>query len=451
MKKRILVGAIAAALSIPAFAADPVLEKMEKQIAELQKQIAELKASQAKEADARKELANQVEAQSKEVVMKGDIPSSTRRAGEETSVRVYGFARMDAVHNFGGRNNASIGDYAAYQPSIALTGSPEAARRGETYMFTKASRLGVEAFTPTKLGSLTTKVEADFYNTTGSGLFRLRHAYGQLGSWLVGQTWSTFMDLDSSPETVDFNGPTGNTSLRQPQIRYTYVTPSFGNFIAAIETKANGGATSGDEMNRTPDLVLRWEKMSDWGHLALRGVTTENAIKGGDRLDADNNFVAGTTASKRGYGIGLGGSFKATETTTLIASTSYGTGMGRFFNDSVGAISDSVAGKVTLPTELGMVFGVHQKFTDTLRGSMTYGQQRTFNGDFAKYVNDKNTPSVTLTVNRFVQSGTIGLFWTPVANVELGSEFMLSRRETLDGRSGTEPRLNFAATYAFGN
>lgn len=432
MKKRILVGAIAAALSIPAFAADPVLEKMEKQIAELQKQIAELKAVQAKDADARKELANQVEAQSKEVALKGDIPGSVRRAGEESSLRVYGFARLDAVHNFGGRNNASIGDYAAYQPSIALTGSPEAARRGETYMFTKASRLGVEGFTPTKFGALNTKVEADFYNTTGSGLFRLRHAYGQLGSWLVGQTWSTFMDLDSTPETVDFNGATGNTSLRQPQVRYTYVTPGMGNFIAALETKANGGATSGDEMNRTPDLVLRWEKMSDWGHLALRGVTTENAIKSET-----------TTASKRGYGIGLGGSFKATDTTTLIASTAYGTGMGRFFNESVGAINDAAASKINLPTELGMVFGVHQKLSDTLRGSVTYGQQRTFGGEYIKLAAGST--------NRFVQSGTVGLFWVPVANVELGSEFMLSRRETLDGRSGTEPRLNFAATYAFGN
>jgi hypothetical protein len=434
--KRILVAAVAATLSCTAFAAtDPVLEKLSAQVAELQKQIADLKAAQAKDSEARQELANQVEAQGKEAVLKGDTPGSFRRAGEETSVHVYGFARLDAVHNFGGRNNASTGDYAAYQPAIALSGSSDSARRGETYMFTKTSRLGVESFTPTALGSLTTKVEADFYNTTGSGLFRLRHAYGQLGAWTVGQTWSTFMDLDSTPETVDFNGATGNTSLRQPQIRYTYVTPSVGNFIAAIETKANGGNTSGDEMNRTPDLVLRWEKMGDWGSVSVRGVTTENAIK------SDS-----TTAAKRGYGIGVGSSYKFTDTTTFMASSEYGQGMGRFFNESVGAQNDSTASKVYLPTELGFVVGLQQKFTDTLRASMTYGQQRTLGSDYVKYSNDNS-----LTVNRAVKSGTIGVFWTPVANVELGSEFMLSHRETLDGRSGTEPRLNFAATYAFGN
>ncbi|MDQ7988468.1 MAG: DcaP family trimeric outer membrane transporter [Candidatus Dactylopiibacterium sp.] len=415
MKKRILVASVAAALAVPAFAQTaPSLELLQKQIADLQQQLTDLK--------------NQQEAQSKEVVMKGDAPGSYRRAGEETSVRLYGFARADVVHNFGGRNNASTGDYAAYQPSIALTGSPNASQRGETYAFVRASRLGAEAVTPTSLGALNVKVEGDFYNTGSSGLFRLRHAYGQLGSWIVGQTWSTFMDLDSTPETVDFNGPTGNTSLRQPQIRYTYATPNAGNFSTALEFKANGGNTSGEEFNRVPDLVVRWDKAFDWGHLALRGVTTENAYKSET-----------VTAAKRGYGVGLGGSFKATETTTLLASSTYGKGLGRFFNESVGTQFDSTVNEASIPKELGVVVGVHQKLSDTLRGSVTYGQQRTLSGVTGD------------SLNRFVQSGTIGLIWAPVANVELGSEFMLSRRETIGGQSGTEPRLNFAATYSFGN
>lgn len=428
MQKRILVGAIAAALSIPAFAADSAIEKLEKQIADLQKQISELK--------------DQTEAQAKEVVMKGDLPGSFRRSGEETSVHVYGFARLDVVHNFGGRNNASTGDYAAYQPSIALTGSADAERRGETYAFAKTSRLGVETATPTKYGTLNTKIEGDFYNPTGSGLFRLRHAYGQIGSWLVGQTWSTFMDLDSTPETVDFNGATGNTSLRQPMVRYTYVTPNYGNFIAALETKANGGNTSGDEMNRTADPVLRWEKAGDWGHVALRAISTENAVKS-----------PAITGSKRGYGVGLGAHYMLAPETSLIGSTSYGKGMGRFFNESVGGLVGA-DGKVYLPQELGVVVGVQQKFSDTLRGSITYGQQRTFNGDYVAFANtntDADGKVYSSYKNRFVQSGTVGLFWTPIPNVEVGSEFMLSHRQTLDGQSGMEPRINMAATYAFGN
>lgn len=421
MKKRVLVGAIAAVLSIPAFAADPALEKLEKQIADLQKQISELKAAQAAQP-----------APAQQAVVKGELPGSFKRAGEDTSVRVYGFARLDAVHNFGGRNNASTGDYAAYQPSIALTGSSNGERRGETYMFAKTSRIGVETSTPTAMGALNTKVEADFYNTTGSGLFRLRHAYGQLGNWLIGQTWSTFMDLDSTPETVDFNGPTGNTSLRQPQIRYTYGAGAAGNFIAALETEANGGAKSGDNFSRLPDLVLRWEKAGEWGHVALRGLTTENAIK------SEN-----VTASKRGYGIGLGAHYMLAPATALLASTSYGKGMGRFFNESVGAVADTANNKVYLPKEYGFVLGVQQKLSDTLRGSVTYGQQRTLGGEYVTVASGD--------ANRSVQSGTIGVIWAPVPNVELGSEFMLSHRQTLDGRSGTEPRLNFAATYSFGN
>ena len=70
---------------------------------------------------------------------------------------------------------------------------------------------------------------------TSSYGFRIRHAYGTFGGLLVGQTWSTFMDLDNYPETVDFNGPTGATFIRQPLVRYSYGTPSAGTFTVALE------------------------------------------------------------------------------------------------------------------------------------------------------------------------------------------------------------------------
>ena len=399
MQKQILAAAIAAILAAPAMAADPAVTKLEKQIAELQKQVAEIK-------------------------------QQTPAADTGAKFRVYGFARLDGVHNFGGRNNrGNGGDWAAYQPNIALTGSEDAGRKGETYLHARTSRIGFEVTNATDLGALTAKVEGDFYSDIGSSNgFRLRHAYGQIGGFLAGQTWSTFMDLDSSPDVVDFNGPTGNTSLRQPQIRYTHAT-DLGNFIAALETKSTG-SDDGDDISRGLDIVLRWDKTFGWGHLALRGLTTENAVKS----DA-------ISASKRGYGVGLGGSYKITGSTALLASTSYGKGMGRFFNESVGAVVDG--GQVYLPKELGVVLALQQQFNDKLRGTLAYGQQRTLGGEYIDHVGGDT--------NRFIRSGSVGLWWSPVKDVEFGSEFMLSHRQTIDGSSGTEPRLHLVASYAFGN
>ncbi|PAS92044.1 MAG: hypothetical protein CGU29_13225 [Candidatus Dactylopiibacterium carminicum] len=292
-------------------------------------------------------------------------------------------------------------------------------------MHTRVSRIGFETTSATELGALNAKVEGDFYTNNG---FRIRHAYGQIGGLLVGQTWSTFMDLDSSPDTVDFNGPTGNTSLRQPQIRYTYGT-DFGNFIGALETKSTG-SDADDNLSRSLDLVARWDKAFNWGHVALRGLTTENAVKGDS-----------VSASKRGYGVGLGGSYKITPATALLLSPTYGKGMGRFFNESVGATVDG--GKVYLPKEVGAVVSLQQQFSSKLRGTLAYGQQRTLGSDYVDHVSG--------TTNRLLRSGSVGLMWNPVKDVEFGGEFMLSHRRTIDGSSGTEPRLNLAATYSFGN
>ena len=49
-------------------------------------------------------------------------------------------------------------------------------------------------------------LETDFYGT--SSALRLRHAYGSWGGLLAGQTWSTFVDEDNMPRTIDFESPT---------------------------------------------------------------------------------------------------------------------------------------------------------------------------------------------------------------------------------------------------
>ena len=47
-------------------------------------------------------------------------------------------------------------------------------------------------------------MEGDFYSSGDQ--FRLRHAYGEIGDLLVGQTWTTFTDVAAAPATLDFEG-----------------------------------------------------------------------------------------------------------------------------------------------------------------------------------------------------------------------------------------------------
>ena len=62
-------------------------------------------------------------------------------------------------------------------------------------------------------------VEGDFFENDSS--YRLRHAYGEIGSLLVGQTWTTFTDVAAAPSTLDFEGSVSNVNRRQAMVRWT--------------------------------------------------------------------------------------------------------------------------------------------------------------------------------------------------------------------------------------
>ena len=274
------------------------IAQLEAQMKALMEQLAALKASTASANQEVADLKDQVSAQGKEAVVAGDIPGSFRVPGTETSVRLYGVGELNMVHEMkgdGGKN-----DYATFMPYMPLRGSADAKRSGETYLHARTSRIGIEAATPTEYGMLTAKVEGDFNNdprtgnsavygslaniytqqATNSYEFRLRHAYFQLGSWLVGQTWSTFMDTAALPEAVDFIGPTdGVVFVRQPQIRYTT-----GNFQISLEDPQTtiiprgGGAAASSDRGAMPDVAARYTWKGSWGHFGVAALLRDLAV-----------------------------------------------------------------------------------------------------------------------------------------------------------------------------
>ena len=94
---------------------------------------------------------------------------------------------------------------------------------GQIYFSIRETRFGVRSYIPTPLGPLTTWFEFDLFGSgadAGQTTFHLRHAYGELGKFGVGQTWSPFVDIDVFPNDLDFWGPNGMANIRNIQIRY---------------------------------------------------------------------------------------------------------------------------------------------------------------------------------------------------------------------------------------
>ncbi|MCB1978565.1 MAG: porin [Burkholderiaceae bacterium] len=398
---------------------------MRAEIKALRAELDQLKARQAQPAPAASasawnERLDTVELRQKDAVVLGDIPGSFRLPGSETSIRVYGFAEANLIKDF---KSTAPGDNFTNLAEQPLASTHPAT--GKSVLTGQTSRFGFETSTPMANGAFNTKIEADFYGYCGSecnrNRLRLRHAYGEYAGWLIGQTWSTFMDLDNLPETVDFNGPPGATFRRPVQVRYTWNNPNLAKFQFALEEPTDGA--------HAPNLVARVDKGFDWGALNARILSHEQRVDG---------------ASKRGLGFGLGASYKLTASATLMAQYTQvdGDGDGGYLVGANYPVLDG--GMLRLDRARGVVLGVTNTFSERLRGTISLGTVRS-----ARSVGDAYVNAYGLDGNERLTQWHIGMYYLPVKNVELGTELMGGRRKTYGGDTGTLSRLNLQARYIF--
>jgi DcaP outer membrane protein len=430
------------------------------------------------EVEALKGKAEEAEVKAKDAVVLGDIPGSFRVPGTDLSIKIYGFAELNWVHDF--RADNSDIDYSTFAPYLPLKGTLAHERTNRDYLTGRTSRFGVEAATPTRFGVLSAKIEGDFNNeprlgntaqyVNGSGGsralatqqqtssygFRIRHAYGSFGGLLAGMTWSTFMDVDNSPETLDFNGPIGATFIRQPQIRYTYFTPGWGNFSVALENSSSyvlntSEAAAPGSLSRMPDLVARWDRGFDWGSMSARAVTDEIRVHGiVEEPSADNPEPASVRGTRRGWGVGSTAFVKARGGADYLSvALTYGDGIGRYLNYIEGAFYDPQTNWIRLERAVGVVAGYQLKWSDRLRVNMVYGMTRNFDNAYTAAIraNGLATPGDRFGINRQVQQAHLGPIFTPMKGVDLGVEGMWAQRKTLAGETGDMLRLNFSAKY----
>ncbi len=380
-------------------------------------------------------------------------PGSFKIPGTETSIKIYGSARFDATYDFGTRNNDTRNnDWSSAIFAQPLdTNSANRSRKGQFYATARASRFGIVSNTPTPLSPLEIKLEADFNApndymgelASNSTMFRLRHAYGQLGNFLAGQTWSNFIDLRSYPETVDFN-PTGDVTLiRQAQVRYTIPmgssslsfsieNPESLTKLPPVQTLSNGGR---NDFDRVPDFTANWIWNGKDTHLSARAATLEY------RNDLHN---------KRGYALALGGSGKI-GSGTLVAGVQGGSGIGRYMFNSIMQGATETGVDLKLWKAIGWHLGYTLPWTSKLRSNFIVSQTM-FGADRSA---DAFMRAAWLGVvdefipNKRVEQALVNLFWAPVKNVEAGLEYSWGRRFTFGPEEGTQQRINTMVQYSF--
>ncbi len=376
------------------------------------------------------------------VVVAGDIPGSIKIPGTDTSLKIYGYAQLDATHDFKGRTgDINNNDYASALFVQPFDNSAAGKRKGQTFFTARTSRLGLMTSTPTDMGPLTVKLEGDFAApnqfqgelASNSTSFRLRHAYGELGNWIVGQTWSNFLDLRSYPETVDFNPPGSAGLVRQPQVRYTTNVSGL-TLSASIENSQSTtyfGNTATD-FDRTPDFTFRIAKGGDWGHLSAQAVTLQY------RNDED---------SERGYGLGVSGSFMLGKD-TLAWGIHGGDGIGRYMFNSLLQGAIDVGTTISTWKALGWNLGYTHVWNPRVRSNLVLSQTR-FSANAAANTAQRAIGSNDLNPNKGINQFSINTFWGIAKNTELGLEYAYGKRKTFNDEVGTQSRLNATAHYNF--
>ena len=292
--------------------------------------------------------------------------------------------------------------------------------------------------TPTSIGDVWTRLEANLFPLDGKTAPELNQLYVRLGDWLLlGKTYSTFMDDGALPTTLDYNGPSGVTFVRQWLARVSIPFGSGWALQASVEEpqadlEGGGQLFSVHTEARRPDLAarVRWE--GDFGHVQLAGLSRS--------IDAIGESPFGTrTRHVNGTGASLSGSLNVFGDDSMQLQAVTGKGVGRYFNDPL--------------SETGVALGTDRRF-DLLRssGATLYYQHKwapdwmTVAGASTLWISDSGQLRRPDELRRVVYaSANLAHRLTPTLIV--GGEVLWGEATQVGGASATNLRLQLSLRY----
>src|SRR5688572_21534578 len=227
-----------------------------------------------------------------------------------TTMDFYGFAMLDMGYQV---NQNDPDWFDVVRPTKLPSFENEFGADGHWFASVRQTRFGVKTSTPTSLGDLKTTFEFELFGTgvdAGQTTFRLRHAYGELGQFGAGQTWSPFMDIDVFPNSVEYWGPNGMAFFRNVQVRWMPIKGDYTRLTFALE-RPGASADQGDYADRIeleniaphfpyPDVSGEFRMGDeDWGYVEIAGIV--RYIEWEDQL-ADQFDLSG---DEMGWGVNL--------------------------------------------------------------------------------------------------------------------------------------------------
>ncbi len=357
---------------------------------------------------------------------------------DNTTVKFGGYIKMDAMstsYSDGTLPSGSIGrDF--YIPSLTPVGGTEENRTFDMHARQTRFNLGTDSVIDGH--KLKTFIEMDFLATPGgneritnSYSPRMRHAFIAFDNWLFGQTWSTFQNVGSLPETADFIGNTDfGIFVRQTQIRYTA-----GNFQFAIEnpettiTPNGGGTRIVADDNELPDFVGRYNYNN--GGLSLVAAVLARQLTYNDGAAIDDSITS--------FGLSLTGKLMIGKDDVRFGVNT-GSGMGRYIGLNVANGAVLKADNTLEAIDSTAVYAAYRHHWDAKwRSNITY----------SAIAIDNDVSLTGTSATKETSSIRLNLFYSATDKLTFGGEFAHANRELESGADGDMDRLQFTAKLAF--
>lgn len=351
--------------------------------------------------------------------------------GTKTFMKIGGYAKSDFTFD-----PRPAGDQERFIPATIPIPTPPASVNNST-VSVRPSRINVDFLVPTELArTIRFFLEVDFFGQT-STTPRLRHAYAQGKNLLIGQTFSNFMDPDSGPDTLDFQGPNAQINIRNPQMRYTFRFGKKTTASISVEKASSDVAFSTPEFTAqpnspSPDGTVQFRHEMDSGHVQLAALFR----------DISAFLPDGRSDSVFGWGFNLTGLFKVGKD-NFVYQGEYGNGIERYVQDTSGLGTDAAVISTQKPQleavpVVGGYGGYQHYWFSKLRSSLVYG-----------YVQTENTPAQSKSAFHRSEYGAVNLIWSPISQLSLGTEFLYGWRVNKDTSTGNAPRIQLSMKYNF--
>ncbi len=357
-------------------------------------------------------------------------PGFFRLPGTSTFLKIGGYFKTDFIYDGKPAGNAE-----SFIPSSFPQDAPGV---NNSTVSIRPTRLSLDFRVPVNtLGDVRFYVEGDFFGSTSTAP-RLRHAYTQVKNLLIGQTFSNFQDPDAGPDTLDFQGPNSQVSIRNPQIRYSVKLGEKSSLRFSIEKASSDILFKTAEFSAlpnspVPDTVVTFRHEYDSGHLQLGGLFRDIAAY----------LPNGARDSVFGWGINLSGSQKLWGKDTLVYQAAYGPGIQRYLNDTSGLGIDAAPVSSyqrylrALPTT-ATYFGYQHWWVPKVRSNIVYG-----------FLQVNNTAYQAGSIYHKSDYLAGNLIWNVFGSLNVGSEFLYGWVRNKDNTSQNAPRIMFSAKYDF--